>query len=262
MFRINSRIILFLLPVLMFTSFSKQEGPDPNFHLYLLIGQSNMSGRGVITSEYQNISQPSVLMLNKDNEWVEASHPLHFDKPKKAGVGPGLEFGLQMAKANPSVRIGLIPCAVGGTAIESWEPGARDRATKKYPYDDAISRLRVAMKTGVIKGIIWHQGEANSRPERSVGYLKKLKKLIRRLRKVAKDKQLPFVAGELGRYRDRYHLVNDQLKKLPGKVKNTAVASSEGLVHKGDGTHFDAASATELGKRFAQQMIILQKKHK
>jgi hypothetical protein len=257
-FKTGSGSLLFLLITLILTSFSKLEQPDPNFHLYLLVGQSNMAGRGVLTAEYRNISQPNVMMLNKDGKWVVASHPLHFDKPARAGVGPGLSFGLEMAKANPSVRIGLIPCAVGGTAIESWEPGAMDSVTKKYPYDDAIARLRLAMKSGVIKGIIWHQGEANSRPERSAGYLEKLETLINRLRKNAGDKNLPFVAGELGRYRDTYQLVNDQLKQLPGKVKNTALASSEGLVHKGDNTHFDAASATELGKRFAAQMILLQ----
>lgn len=244
--------------MLLLTSFSKPDQPDPNFHLYLLVGQSNMAGRGIITDEYRNLSQPNVLMLNKEGKWVTASHPLHFDKPARAGVGPGLAFGLEMAKADPSVRIGLIPCAVGGTAIESWEPSAMDHVTKKYPYDDAVSRLRIAMKSGVIKGIIWHQGEANSRPDRSAGYLEKLESLISRLRQTAGDNSLPFVAGELGRYRDNYQLINDQLRQLPGKVKNTALASSEGLVHKGDKTHFDAASATELGKRFAAQMIILQ----
>ena len=258
--RANSRTLLFSLVTLILTLFPKLEEPDPNFHLYLLIGQSNMAGRGVLTPEYRNISNSSVVMLSKDDKWVEASHPLHFDKPKIAGVGPGLAFGLQMAEANPQVKIGLIPCAVGGTAIESWEPGAMDRVTKKYPYDDMIERLRIAMKSGVVKGIIWHQGEANSTPERSVGYLKKLTTLINRLRKEVGNKDLPFVVGELGKYRETYQLVNDQLIKLPEEVNNTAVASSEGLVHKGDNTHFDAASATELGKRFAKQMILLQQK--
>ncbi|MES3019868.1 MAG: sialate O-acetylesterase [Bacteroidota bacterium] len=257
-FRLYSRTLLLTLVVLTLASFTKREQPDPNFHLYLLIGQSNMAGRGVLTPEYRNLSNPSVLMLDQDGKWLEASHPLHFDKPKIAGVGPGLAFGLQMHEANPKVKIGLIPCAVGGTAIESWEPGIMDRVTKKYPYDDMIERLSVAMKTGVVKGIIWQQGEANSTPERAVGYLKKLETLIKRIRKEVGDKNLPFVAGELGRYRETYRLVSDQLIKLPEEVKNTAVASSEGLVHKGDNTHFDAASATELGKRFAKQMTLLQ----
>ncbi len=137
-----------------------------------------------------------------------------------------------MAKANPAVRIGLIPCAVGGTAIESWQPGALDKVTKKYPYDDALARIREAMKTGVVKGIIWHQGEANSDPVKGAGYPKKLSELIERLRMEIKDPNLPFVAGELGPYREKHSIINDQLKQLPQTVKHTRVASSEGLVHK------------------------------
>ncbi|MBO9151535.1 sialate O-acetylesterase [Chitinophaga sp. GCM10012297] len=254
------RTLLIFTGLFLLTSFSKPEGPDPDFHLYLLVGQSNMSGRGVLTDEYRHLSQPNVLMLDKDGNWVEAAHPLHFDKPRIAGVGPGLSFGLEMANADPNVRIGLIPCAVGGTPIESWEPGAMDRATKKYPYDDATKRLKIAMKKGVIKGIIWLQGEANSKPGRSEGYLEKLEVLIGRFRETAGDKNLPVVAGELGRYRPAYSLINEQLAQLPGKVKNTAVASSEGFTHKGDNTHFDAASATGFGKRFAEKMLSLQQK--
>jgi hypothetical protein len=260
--RAFSKALLFSLMALTLTSFTKQEQPDPNFHLYLLIGQSNMAGRGVLTPEYRNLPNPSVLMLNKEGKWVEASHPLHFDKPKIAGVGPGLAFGIQMHEAYPNAKIGLIPCAVGGTAIETWEPGVMDRVTKKYPYDEMIERLREAMKSGVVKGIIWQQGEANSTPERSAGYLKKLETLINRLRKEIGNKNLPFVVGELGRYRETYRLVSDQLIKLPGEVKYTAVASAEGLTHKGDNTHFDAISATELGKRFAKEMILLQQNKK
>jgi len=267
--KILCRVLLFALGMVVFTFCAKPDqdhdnsninldSRDPNFHLYLLIGQSNMAGRGVLDAEYKSISHPKVLMLNKDNEWLLASHPLHFDKPKMVAVGPGLAFGIDMAKANPSVKIGLIPCAVGGTAIESWEPSVQDQVTKAYPYNDAIFRLQTAMKSGVIKGIIWHQGEANSSLEKSAAYLDKLELLIGRLRIVAGDKNLPFVAGELGRYRDSYKFINDKLQLLPGKVPNTALASSEGLTHKGDGTHFDAASATELGKRFATQMIRLQ----
>lgn len=257
---IRQRVLFSIFTIIFLTSFSKPElnRPDPDFHLYLLIGQSNMAGRGPLTAEYSSQSHLNVFMLNKDNEWVAAANPLHFDKPKIAAVGPGLTFGIEMAKANPSVKVGLIPCAVGGTAIESWEPSAMDPVTKKYPYDDAVARLRTAMQKGVIKGIIWHQGEANSTPERSLEYLNKLESLIKRLRKIAGNENLPFVAGELGQYRDKYKLINDQLKLLPEKVRNTALASSEGLTHKGDNTHFDAASAAELGNRFAAKMIYLQ----
>jgi hypothetical protein len=48
------------------------------------------------------------------------------------------------------------------------------------------------------------------------------------------------------------------LKQMPERVENLAIAASEGLVDKGDGTHFDGPSAHEFGKRFAARMKQLQ----
>ncbi len=232
---------------------------DSTFDLYLLIGQSNMAGRGEITDEYKNEGNPRILMLDKNNNWVQAKHPLHFDKPSVAGVGPGLSFAMEMAKKT-SHKIGLIPCAVGGTSIDSWKPGGYDKATDTHPYDDAIKRLGIAMQWGTLKGVIWLQGESDSDTEKAKNYLAKLEELIARIRTTTNIATLPFVAGELGRYKKQYQNINKLLAQLPRKVLHTSMASSKGLKHKGDGTHFDSVSAGKMGKRFAKQMQRLQKR--
>src|SRR5699024_4647057 len=135
--------------------------PDKEKHIYILMGQSNMAGRGEITGQYAEQKHPRVMMLDQTGEWIAAKHQVHFDKPKVTGVGPGLGFGISMAEANPDVTIGLVPCAVGGTPIGKWAPGAYDKATDTHPYDDAEQRIRKAMETGKVKGIIWHQGEGD-----------------------------------------------------------------------------------------------------
>lgn len=249
---------LLLLSILTAVGANAQQ-PDPNFGLYILAGQSNMAGRGTVEGAYQTAGNDKVLMLTKEGKWVRAKHPLHFDKPT-AGVGPGLEFGVQMAKADPKVKIGLIPVAVGGSPIESWLPGALDKATGTHPYDDAVERIKLAMQSGVIKGIIWHQGESNSgRPEQVKAYLEQLKELITRFRKLVGNDNLPVVVGELGRYAP-FGNINDEINKLPAALPNTAVATTENLVHKGDNLHFDSPSADEFGRRYAAKMLILQKK--
>src|SRR5512133_2517565 len=97
---------------------TKENRADKNeFDLYILMGQSNMAGRGVITDSMKSIRNDKVWMLTKENKWVVASHPVHFDKPGVAGVGPGLSFGTAMAEAHPGRKIGLIPCAVGGKSV-------------------------------------------------------------------------------------------------------------------------------------------------
>ena len=252
------RYLLLMLCAIAGTKVYAQQ-PDPNFELYILAGQSNMAGRGAITDAYINAGNERVLMLTKDGKWVQAKHPIHFDKPS-AAVGPGMAFGLEMLKAKPNIKIGLIPTAVGGSPIESWLPGALDAATGTHPYDDAVARIKLAMQSGVIKGIIWHQGESNSnRPEQVKAYLEQLKELIGRFRTLTDNDNLPFVAGELGRY-SSFGNINDEINKLPLVVPFTAVATTENLVHRGDNLHFDSPSADELGKRYAAKMLMLQKK--
>lgn len=261
--KINFSLYHFLLLILLLGSCKAQyltkNRPDPEFHLYLLVGQSNMAGRGTVDS-LSTPDDPHILMLNENNEWTLARDPLHFDKPKVSGVGPGLAFAHKMLsnQKDSNVRIGLIPCAVGGTSIDMWQPGKDAYDGKYYPYDDAVERLHIAMRDGVVKGIIWHQGEADSREERASVYLEKLQILVIRLRNEIGNQHVPFVAGELGYYKERYMLINRELKKLSKVIPNAAVATSEGLVHKGDDTHLDSKSARELGVRMAEKMQQLQ----
>lgn len=237
----------------------KENRADKNeFELYILMGQSNMAGRGVITDSLKSIHNDKVWMLTKDNKWTIARHPVHFDKPGVAGVGPGLSFGIAMAYAHPGRKIGIIPCAVGGTSIDKWQPGAFDSATSTHPYDDAMLRIAGAMKHGKIRGMLWLQGESDSNEAKVGQYPERFKQLVDRIRKLTGDKNLPVIVGELGRYKDAYRLFNKGLQKLPAMISNTAVVTSEGLTDKGDLTHFDSKSASIYGVRFAIQMQKMQ----
>lgn len=230
--------------------------------LYILIGQSNMAGRGKVTPELKAEHNDHVYMFTKDQQWVIATHPLHFDKPTIVGVGPGLTFGLAMHEVKPQAEIGLVPCAVGGTTIEQWLPGAYDKTTDTHPYDDAVVRIKAAMQYGTVKGVIWHQGEGNSNPGQEKKYLAQLAELIGRVRTLVGNPNLPFIAGELGRYHTSFANFNMELAKLPAMVPFTAVASSEGFTDIGDNTHFDSRSAEEFGRRFAAKMLEVQKMQK
>jgi hypothetical protein len=228
--------------------------PDPQFHLYLLIGQSNMAGRGTVDAESKEV-HPRVLMLNKNREWAPATDPLHFDKAV-AGVGPGLAFGKRMAEEKPKGRIGLIPCAVGGTPIGVWVPGKEDEATHTHPYDDILERARVAMQAGVLKGILWHQGESDLK---NGGYGKRLTELIERLRKDLSAPNVPFVASELSplnpKNAEAVAAFNAVVRGLT--ARDYACVSGAGLEHKGDKLHYDTASARILGQRYAEKMQAL-----
>jgi hypothetical protein len=250
------RALLFLLS--SFVVVSAQETAPPakdKFHLFLLVGQSNMAGRGVVEPQ-DKTPHPRVLMLSKEGRWVPATDPMHFDKPA-AGVGLGKTFGQIIAGANPDVTVGLIPCAVGGSPIDTWKPGVFYAATKSHPWDDMAKRVELALQAGTLQGILWHQGEGDSQPALAPVYEAKLHDLVKRLRELVKSPSVPFIAGQMGKFADvpwppEKAMVDQAHQDLAEKVPHTAFVSAEGLKHKGDKVHFDSASFRELGKRYAE----------
>jgi hypothetical protein len=254
-------IVFFAIAVLLVAGCSGQYASRQRFHLYILAGQSNMAGRGKVEAQDKQ-PHPRVFVLNKDDQWEPATEPLHFDKPGIAGVGPGFAFGKAMAEYNEHVRIGLIPCAAGGSPISSWAPGGYHSQTKSHPYDDAIRRAKIAMQSGRIKGIIWHQGESDSKPELTKVYQAKLEELIANFRRELGDDDLPFVVGKIGDFyvarNPNAEKINEILEAIPLAVKNTACVDVSGLTSKSDLTHFKAESARELGRRYAAAMMKLE----
>lgn len=228
---------------------------DPKaFHLFLLAGQSNMAGRGDV-EEQDRVPHPRVFMLTKNNEWKPAVDPLHFDK-SVAGVGLGKTFGQIVADLDPNVTVGLIPCAVGGSPIDTWKPGGYHSQTKSHPYDDCLRRVSVALETGTLKGILWHQGESDSNAQKAPLYRQELNELIARFRHEFDAPNVPFIAGQMGQFVERpwdeYRKQVDAVhRSLVGNVPMTAFVSSDGLGHRGDQVHFDSAGYRELGKRYA-----------
>ncbi len=231
------------------------------FHLYLLIGQSNMAGRGALDDEAKS-PHARVLKFTKEKTWAPAVEPLHFDKTI-AGVGLGSSFARAMAEANPDVTIGLIPCAVGGTPLSRWVKGGD-------LYAQALERAKAALKDGELKGILWHQGENDSATEQlATNYAARLAQMVKDLRADLAVTDTPFVAGKLGEYLARqskdgkpsfWPTVNEQLASLPKLLPHSAVVESTGLKHKGDVVHFDTPSLREFGKRYATVMKTLQKR--
>lgn len=234
--------------------------PKENFHLYLLVGQSNMAGRGEVTPADQQ-ADPRVLMFDREGRWVPAVDPMHWDKPT-AGVGLGRTFAKEIAKARPGITIGLIPCAAGGSPIDTWKPGVRHDQTRSYPWDDTVKRATAALPTGTLKGILWHQGESDCKPELAPAYEAKLLDLVARFRALSGSPDVPFLVGQMGKFHDvpwtpEIMMVDAVHRRLPNLVDHCAFVSAEGLAHKGDKIHFDSASYREFGRRYAAAALRL-----
>lgn len=237
--------------------------------LFLLMGQSNMKGRGEMPEEPKR--DPRIVMMHlKDDQWYIARHPLHltgdaktFEGHDNAGVGPGLAFAETIAAANPKIAIGLVPCAVGGSSIRLWQKGAK-------LYEEALRRAKLALQTTApvkarIRGVIWLQGEANAKPEELPQHAARLRAMIESLRADLALPELPFIACTIGEMKPEPLLanlksMNDILLAMPKTIPHTACVDARDLkTNIGDQVHFDTAAQSEIGKRFAAKFIEMTK---
>ncbi|MEO6455140.1 MAG: sialate O-acetylesterase [Ginsengibacter sp.] len=226
-----------------------------NFYIFILAGQSNMAGRGFV-QPMDTISSPLVLTLDKDNEWVYAKEPLHYYEPLRTGLDCGLSFGKKLAAFyGKNITIGLVPCAVGGSSIEQWLADSTFRNVTLYT--NLVRKVKAAAEYGIIKGLLWHQGEANAGADNYKNYKEKLETFFTKIRTDFSAPELPVYAGELSSFLNRKtnpfaDSVNNDLHDLSVTVKNMYVIKTGDLTSKSDTVHFDSRSQRKMGKRFAK----------
>ena len=232
--------------------------------VYLLIGQSNMAGRGHLT-ESNRVPYEGVRKMNVYGYLVPAAEPLHYDRPT-AGAGLGASFANAMRADDTNRTVILVPCAFGGTKLAQWTKGS-------YMYECAVLRTREALRIlkdeGRLAGILWHQGEwdANSKEDADT-YEERFRRMISDLRQDLGCGDVPLVVGELGRYladnrakSGRYQYfekVNAGISLAAKTIPNCAYVSSEGLTSNADLLHFNTESLRTFGERYAAAMKGLQ----
>jgi hypothetical protein len=238
--------------------------PKDKLHIYILAGQSNMSGRARVEEEDRKIP-PKLFLLDAAGKWVPATHPFIqytnvpnaadkrvIDAKGASGLNFGLTFARRMLEANPDIAIGLVVNSQGGSAIETWQKGGKN-------YVKTMERVKPILETGTVRGVLWHQGEANLAMREQ--YLEPLAQVIAQFREDLKDPRLSFVAGQLAplaKDKDKIVAFNQALLKLPSRVAGTGVVQADDL--SGKDIHFHSADVRTLGKRYAEQMLKLQGK--
>jgi len=254
---------------------------DPNFHIYLAFGQSNMEGNA--TPEAQDkVAQDRFKLMpsttcgtlsRTQGTWAPAIAPL---ARCNTGLGPADWFGRTLVDSLPSgIKIGVVVVAVGGTKIEGFDLDTYQAYyassadwLKAYaneyggnPYARLLSTAKEAQKSGVIKGVLLHQGESNSGDATWPSKVKKIyDRLLSDLGVQAKD--VPLLAGELVGSDQSGSCAghNAIIAKLPQTIPTSYVISSKGCPQKGDGLHFTAPAYREMGKRYAQTMLGILRK--
>ena len=228
---------------------------------FLMIGQSNMAGRGDF-GEVPPIVNKQTFML-RNGRWQPLSEPVNPDRtvvyPFKVGdvyAHSGTCLATSFADAYARTYhedVGLIPCADGGTCIAQWQKG-------EVLFDHAVMQAKLAMRSSELIGIIWHQGESDAHlPEQADVYFDKLTAFFRDMREALGVGEIPIVLGELGEYlllppiNEKFPLVpkiNQEIHRASNAIGNAGVASSSGLVCRVDHLHFNSPSLREFGRRY------------
>ena len=231
------------------------ENPE-NFHIFLLMGQSNMEGGQSIDGAMDKEPHPRILKLNSWNSWEQAVDPI--TNNYKVAVGPGLSFAKKLVEEDENITVGLVPLSVGGTQISEWMKGSA-------LYSRTMSAVAVARQHGVIKGILWHQGEHDAIFQyTALQYDQNLETLIDQIRVDLGDVNLPFLVAGLvkgisqNKNHSQYALVQERLKQVGTQFYNTAYVPTNDIPEKGDNLHFSSDGQRILGQRYAE--IYLQMK--
>lgn len=272
----KTKTIFFLLAVLLISAVNLWAAPDPNFHIYLCFGQSNMDGGGKIEESEKTVDPRFRVLADfdvperdwKKGEWYEAVPPL---TRRTKGISLVDSFGRTMVANLPkNIRVGVVKMGVSGTRIELWDKdGFRQylataddwkvKLANEYdgnPYEYLVSLAKIAQRSGVIKGILLHQGESNATDK---DWTKKVKKVYDDLMKDLnlKPENVPLFAGEVvnADQNGEKATANEIIKKLPETLPNSYVISSAGLPSNPDKLHFTADGYRQFGRRYAEKML-------
>ena len=254
--------------------------PDPNFHIYLAFGQSNMEGQGDIGDQDRSVDERFQLLWSADGgscnqgaskgKWIKATPPLAHCQGAK--LGPADYFGRTMVeKADSQIKVGIISVAVAGCSIKLFDKDnyksyvssqqgqswmiQRINAYGGNPYGRLIEMAKKAQEDGVIKGIIFHQGETDAGDGQWPSAVKKVYDNI--IKDLDLGNDIPFLAGEVLRTGVSKG-ANNNIAKLPQQSKNFYVVSSEGFnqaLGDGQNVHFTSQEYRDFGKRYAEKMI-------
>ncbi|OYY79029.1 MAG: hypothetical protein B7Y43_03935 [Sphingomonas sp. 28-62-20] len=265
-------VVLFGVPGCTTVSSGVKPRPSDAPIAFLLMGQSNMSGRGATTDPAALMIEPDprIKMLGNDGVIAMAREPI--DSPvgqidavsvdRAAGVGPGLSFAKNLIARQPGRHILLVPCAKGGSAIAAWRTD-RDRTTL---YGSCLARAQAAARDARIGGILWYQGESDAESLTLVGaWPSALSRLVRDLRRDLGQPHLPVIAVAIGdrptkgSYGSRFPAwaaMQRAQRAIRGRCLD--VVSAAGLPRNADGLHLSTTGEVALGAKLATAWIKIE----
>lgn len=252
---------------------------DDNMWFYICIGQSNMVGQApILTEDTTSVGDRlyTICATNdtdrKKGEFRKAIPPLCRRTTK---MGPADFFGRTMVQYLPKkIKVGLIHVGVDGCAsdlfhktllkayVDSIKPDWMRNEVNAYdgnPRARLIEIARQAQNMGVIKGIIYHQGETDAYSDK---WLKQMDEIYRDLLADLNlnAAEVPLLVGETAG-KDQNGVcahANPTIDRIHSAIATAWPVSSYGCKVSEDNVHFAREGYKEIGKRYALKMLQLE----
>jgi len=268
--------------------------PSDNTDIWVLAGQSNMQGCGLLQGAlapdervscfttagewgageeplhrlwesfapvHQNLMRPSLIEEQRELSDAEIAAIERAQNP--AGAGLGLAFGRALSDAT-NRHVGLVPAAHGGTTLEQWSQHLKGEGSNSL-YGAMLERIRRA--GGNLQGVLWYQGESDATPEFAATYAERFDQWIAALRADLEMPELPVIVVQIGCVAqcpgvvegwqaECWEQVREALATLPERTPHTAVASAIDL-GLDDSIHIHTAGLVRLGWRLARLALNL-----
>lgn len=305
--KLNFKTVLLLILLIsgqsMFVDRVMAQEPDPNFFIFLGLGQSNMQGKAPIEDQDKNNTDD---FTSDDWKRYKKLNVVH-GRPSKVGkwdpakppiVRPDTQlgvtdyFGRYLVKGlDERYTIGVVVVAVDGCSVRAfskdstvcgnylkeakssnstWVTGAAEQYGN-YPYKKMVEMAKIAQQSGVIKGIIYHQGETDvtdCTDSQGKAWLASVYELYTNLLEdlnLSMD-SVPFIAGEpvqtseggaCGSAAKWIDKIPEHFKEQSGK-DIAYVASSKGCTKiDTDVYHFSSEGYRKIGRRYGELMLPL-----
>jgi len=221
--------------------------------------------------------------------------PLNTERESDKGadyIGLGLTFG-KRALADTTRDVVLVPAAWGGSAfcdnendpMGHWNPDDSDNPAlgNTLLFDRAVLRANIALEEsgGILRGILWHQGESDANLPCAMVYGENLQRLAGALRtRIQPDRRgaalrtadapIPFIAGTMSRgvvnsdndysfdtYNEAKRIIDEVHREVRSVVTHSDVSIHDDLVPdegfacgSGDCIHFGPDALREMGSRY------------
>ncbi len=267
------------LALSLFVVSTVQAAVDPNFYVYLCFGQSNMEGQAEpeavdkenVDPRFQTMACVTFTQGNIKRtmgQWDTAYPPIVRQWTK---IGMADYFGRTMVAALPAdVKVGVVDVAIGGVSIdgfmsekvaeylknqEDWMKSSF-AAYDNDPYKRLVEMAKIAQQSGVIKGILLHQGESDNGQQ---VWLEKVKTVYERLLTDLglQAADVPLFAGEtvnsdVGGICGSHNAI---IAQLPTVIPTAHVVPSNGCPCASDNIHFTVSGYRTMGKRYAYEVL-------